>query len=48
MIAAQEIGRETVQDVSSIVKYALAYRASLAGQLERSEEREKAGLDTER
>ena len=44
IMAAQDIGRETVQYVANIAKYYLAYRTSMATQLRRGEEREKAGL----
>jgi membrane-bound lytic murein transglycosylase MltF len=47
VIAAQDIGRETVQYVSNIVKYSLAYRSSLAGQVERARKRQEAGLQSE-
>ncbi|MEE4292838.1 MAG: transporter substrate-binding domain-containing protein [Xanthomonadales bacterium] len=47
VMAAKDIGRETVQYVSNIVKYYLAYRASMAGQLKRGEVREEAGLEAD-
>ena len=40
MIAAKEIGRETVQYVSNILKYYVVYRLSIIRILQRQEERE--------
>jgi len=47
IMAAKDIGRETVEYVANIVKYYLAYRASMAGQLKRGEVREKVGLEAD-
>jgi hypothetical protein len=41
MIAAKEIGRETVQYVSNILKYYVVYRLSLIRVLQRQEAREQ-------
>jgi len=43
VIAAKEIGRETVQYVSNILKYYVAYRLSVIRQLQRAEQRENQG-----
>jgi hypothetical protein len=40
MIAAREIGRETVQYVSNILKYYVVYRLSIIRILQRQESRE--------
>lgn len=45
IIAAREIGRETVQYVANIVKYYAAYRMSLIRQVQRSEERQRQGME---
>ena len=45
IIAAREIGRETVQYVANIVKYYVAYRMSVIRQVQRSEERERQGME---
>jgi hypothetical protein len=45
LVAARAIGRETGQYVANIVKYYVAYRLSIDQQLQRSEERMKAGID---
>jgi len=44
VIAAQEIGRETVQYVSNILKYYVAYRLIVIRQLQRKEQREIKGI----
>ncbi|MFT6955738.1 MAG: membrane-bound lytic murein transglycosylase MltF [Halieaceae bacterium] len=44
IIAAQDIGRETVQYVANIFKYYQAYRMSIARTLEREEAREEVGM----
>jgi membrane-bound lytic murein transglycosylase MltF len=44
IIAAQEIGRETVQYVANIFKYYQAYRMSIDRNLERQAAREEAGI----
>ena len=44
VIAAQEIGRETVQYVSNIFKYYLSYRMVATQELNRLEAREEAGI----
>ena len=44
IIAAREIGRETVQYVANIYKYYLAYRLTAEQQLQRKKAREKAGI----
>lgn len=46
VIAAKEVGRETVQYVSNIFKYYLAYRFTVEAQEKRGEARQRAGLDT--
>lgn len=45
VIAAQDIGRETVQYVSNILKYYVGYRLSVEQQLRRSEERKKQNIN---
>ncbi|MEP1471176.1 MAG: lytic transglycosylase F [Halieaceae bacterium] len=45
IIAAQEIGRETVQYVANIYKYYLAYSLSFRTQVERNAARSKAGIE---
>jgi len=45
IIAAQEIGRETVQYVANIVKYYVVYRLSIVRYLQREEERQSAGIE---
>ena len=45
VVAAREIGHETVQYVANIFKYYLAYRLSMQSELRRGEAREEAGLD---
>lgn len=45
LLAAKEIGRETVQYVSNILKYYIAYRLSLQQQLERKQARDEAGIN---
>jgi hypothetical protein len=45
IIAAQEIGRETVQYVANIYKYYLAYSLSFKTQAERNAARSKAGIE---
>jgi membrane-bound lytic murein transglycosylase MltF len=45
LLAAKEIGRETVQYVANILKYYVAYRLSLQQQLERKQARDEAGID---
>ena len=47
LIAAQEIGRETVQYVANIYKYYLAYRMSAAQGVRRQAARQKAGIEQE-
>ena len=44
VIAAREIGRETVQYVANILKYYVAYSLSLNQQLERQQKRKEAGI----
>jgi len=44
VMAARDIGRETVQYVSNILKYYVAYRLSVQKQLERDQARNKAGI----
>ena len=44
VIAAKEIGSETVQYVSNILKYYVAYRLSIQQQLERSNARDSIGI----
>ena len=45
LLAAKEIGRETVQYVANILKYYIAYRLSLQQQLERKQARDEAGIN---
>lgn len=45
VIAAKEIGRETVQYVSNILKYYVAYRMSVVRQIQRAEQREEQGVE---
>lgn len=45
MIAAREIGRETVQYVANILKYYITYRLSLVRNLQKAEEIEALGSD---
>ncbi|MFC1689555.1 transglycosylase SLT domain-containing protein [Pseudomonadota bacterium] len=45
IIAAREIGRETVQYVANILKYYVGYRLSVEQQVKRGEEREKQNLN---
>ncbi len=45
VMAAREIGRETVQYVANIYKYYLAYSLSSYSQLQRADEARKKGLD---
>jgi membrane-bound lytic murein transglycosylase MltF len=45
VIAAREIGRETVQYVANILKYYVAYSLTIKTQLEREKARERAGID---
>ncbi len=45
IIAAKDIGRETVQYVANILKYYVGYRLSVEQQLKRGEERQKQNLD---
>jgi len=45
VIAAQDIGRETVQYVSNILKYYVSYRLSVEQQVRRAEERKKQKID---
>ena len=44
LVAAKEIGRETVQYVANIYKYYLAYRYSIEQQARHQEARERAGV----
>jgi membrane-bound lytic murein transglycosylase MltF len=44
IIAAREIGRETVQYVSNIVKYYVVYRLSIIRTLQRAEDRKLHGV----
>ncbi|MEH6590415.1 MAG: transporter substrate-binding domain-containing protein [Halioglobus sp.] len=44
VIAAKEVGRETVQYVANIYKYYLSYQFSLSQQMSRQAAREKAGI----
>ena len=44
VIAAKEIGRETVQYVSNIFKYYVSYRLSLEQRMQRERAREKVGI----
>ena len=45
IIAAQEIGRETVQYVANIIKYYVVYRLSIVRYLQREEERQSVGIE---
>ena len=45
VIAAKEIGRETVQYVANILKYYVAYRLSAQQQVQRAQERKSHGVD---
>ena len=45
LMAAKDIGRETVQYVANILKYYVGYRLSLQQQLKREEERKKQRID---
>jgi membrane-bound lytic murein transglycosylase MltF len=45
LVAAMEIGRETVQYVANIYKYYIAYRYSIEQQAWREEARQRAGVD---
>jgi len=45
VIAASEIGRETVQYVANILKYYVGYRLSVEQRLRREEERKKQNID---
>jgi membrane-bound lytic murein transglycosylase MltF len=45
IIAAQQIGRETVQYVANIMKYYVAYRLSVIRQLQRAEQRSELGIE---
>jgi membrane-bound lytic murein transglycosylase MltF len=45
LIAAKEIGRETVQYVANILKYYVGYRLSVKQQVRRGEERKKQSID---
>jgi membrane-bound lytic murein transglycosylase MltF len=45
VIAAREIGRETVQYVANIYKYYLTYRMAIEKLAARSEARRKSGID---
>lgn len=45
IIAAREIGRETVQYVANILKYYVGYRLSVEQQVKRGEERKNQNLD---
>ena len=45
IIAAQEIGSETVQYVANIFKYYQAYRMSIARSVERQAARAEAGIE---
>jgi membrane-bound lytic murein transglycosylase MltF len=44
IIAAKEIGRETVQYVANILKYYVVYRLSVIRYVQREEQREEMGL----
>ncbi len=46
IMAARDIGRETVQYVANILKYYLAYSFSVQRQLEREQSRIKAGIES--
>ena len=45
IIAAHDIGRETVEYVANILKYYVGYRLSVLQQLKRAEERKKQNID---
>ncbi len=45
VIAAKEIGHETVQYVANILKYYIAYRLSTEQELKRAQERKSLGMD---
>ena len=45
VITAKDIGRETVQYVSNILKYYVGYRLSVEQQVSRAEERKKRNID---
>jgi len=45
VIAAKDIGQETVQYVANILKYYIAYRLSAQQQVERAEQRRKSGVE---
>jgi membrane-bound lytic murein transglycosylase MltF len=45
VIAAKEIGQETVQYVANILKYYIAYRLSTQQQVQRAQERKNHGVD---
>ena len=45
VIAAKEIGRETVQYVANILKYYMAYSMSLNQQIERQQQRKEIGIE---
>ena len=45
IMAAREIGRETVQYVANILKYYVGYRLSVQQQLKRGEERKRQSID---
>jgi membrane-bound lytic murein transglycosylase MltF len=45
VVAAKEIGRETVQYVSNILKYYVVYRLSIVRTLQRQAERKQQGID---
>lgn len=45
VIAAKEIGHETVQYVANILKYYIAYRLSTQQQVQRAQERKSHGVD---
>jgi hypothetical protein len=44
LVAAKEIGRETVQYVANIYKYYIAYRFTLEQQSRHAEARQRAGI----
>jgi len=45
VIAAREIGHETVQYVANILKYYIAYRLTFKQQAERAKSRQNQGID---
>jgi membrane-bound lytic murein transglycosylase MltF len=45
VIAAKEVGQETVQYVANILKYYIAYRLSTQQQVQRAQERKNHGVD---